>query len=139
MDGGVFFLKYLYFEKWDIEFIFYFVDLLDIDEDGKDDEIDKKEWFYMLGFDYFCIRCFLELMNDIVLNFGKGVIFLLKRYWIGYVKVYDVKYKIKKNEKVVSVMFVCYNKSFFIFVEMFNKKKECSVEILLKLDVCRLD
>lgn len=92
----------------------------------------------MLGFDFFCIRCLLELLNDIVLNFGKGVILFLKRYWIGYVKVYDVKYKIKKSENVVSVVFVCYNKSFFILVEMFNKKKECSVEILLKLDVCRL-
>lgn len=92
----------------------------------------------MLGFDFFCIRCFLELINDVVFNFGNGVILFLKRYWIGYVKVYDVKYKIKKNEKVVSVLFVCYNKSFFIFIEMLNKRRECSVEILLKLDVYRL-
>lgn len=37
IDGGVFFLKYLFFEKCDIVFIFYFVDLLDIDDDEKDD------------------------------------------------------------------------------------------------------
>lgn len=138
-DGGAFSLKHSYLEKRDIEFTSHSVDLLDIDEDGKDDETDKKERFYMSGSDYLCIRCPLEPMNDIVSNFGKGAISPLKRYWIGHAKVHDVKYKTKKNEKVVSVTFVCHNKSPSIPVEMLNKKKECSVEILPKSDVCRLD
>lgn len=110
-EGGVFFFKYLFFERCDIEFIFYFIDFLSIDDE---DNVENK-CFYMFGLDFFCIRCFLELLNDIVFNFGNGVILFLKRYWIGYVKVYDVKYKKKKNENVVRVVFVCYNKSFLIF------------------------
>lgn len=137
--GGAFSLKHSFLEKRDIEFTSHSVDLLDIDEDGKDDSTDKKERFYMSGSDFLCIRCPLEPMNDIVSNFGTGAISPLKRYWIGHAKVHDVKYKTKKNEKVVSVTFVCHNKSPSIPVEMLNKKKECSVEILPKSDVCRLD
>lgn len=137
-DGGAFSLKHSFLEKRDIEFTSHSVDLLDIDEDGKDDKTDKKERFYMSGSDFLCLRCPLEPPNDIVSNFGKGAISPLKRYWIGHAKVHDVKYKTKKSEKVVSVAFVCHNKSPPIPVEMLNKKKECSVEILPKSDVCRL-
>eukprot|EP00105_Crassostrea_gigas_P045281 XP_019929429.1 PREDICTED: helicase with zinc finger domain 2-like [Crassostrea gigas] len=136
--GGAFSLKHSFLEKRDIEFTSHSVDLLDIDEDGKDDQTDKKERFYMSGSDFLCIRCPLEPLNDIVSNFGKGAISPLKRYWIGHAKVHDVKYRTKKSEKVVGVAFVCHNKSPPIPVEMLNKKKECSVEILPKSDVCRL-
>lgn len=136
--GGAFSLKHSFLEKRDIEFTSHSIDLLDIDENEKDDKTEKKARFYMSGSDFLCLRCTLEPLNDMVSNFGKGAISPLKRYWIGHAKVHDVKYKTKKSEKVVSVTFVCHNKSPPIPVEMLNKKRECSIEILPKSDVCRL-
>lgn len=131
-EGGAFSLKYSFLERRDIEFTYHSTDLLSIDENNA-----EKKRFYMSGSDFLCIRCPLEPLNDIVSNFGNGAISPLKRYWIGHAKVHDVKYKKKKDETVVRVVFVCHNKSPPIPQEMLNKKRECSVEILPKSDVYR--
>lgn len=132
-EGGAFSLKYSFLERRDIEFTSHSIDLLSIDDE---DNAENKR-FYMSGSDFLCIRCPLEPLNDIVSNFGNGAISPLKRYWIGHAKVHDVKYKKKKNENFVRVVFVCHNKSPPIPLEMLNKKRECSVEILPKSDVYR--
>lgn len=132
-EGGAFSLKYSFLERRDIEFTSHSIDLLSIDDE---DNAENKR-FYMSGSDFLCIRCPLEPLNDIVSNFGNGAISPLKRYWIGHAKVHDVKYKKKKNENFVTVVFVCHNKSPPIPQEMLNKKRECSVEILPKSDVYR--
>lgn len=131
-EGGAFSLKYSFLERRDIEFTYHSTDLLSIDENNA-----ENKRFYMSGSDFLCIRCPLEPLNDIVSNFGNGAISPLKRYWIGHAKVHDVKYKKKKDETVVRVVFVCHNKSPPIPQEMLNKKRECSVEILPKSDVYR--
>lgn len=131
-EGGAFSLKYSFLERRDIEFTSHSIDLLSIDEDNA-----ENKRFYMSGSDFLCIRCPLEPLNDIVSNFGNGAISPLKRYWIGHAKVHDVKYKKKKNENFVRVVFVCHNKSPPVPQEMLNKKRECSVEILPKSDVYR--
>lgn len=136
--GGAFSLKQSFLEKRDIEFTSHAVHLLNTEDDEKDKNKEENERFYMSGSDFLCIRCPLNPKSDIVSNFGNGAISPRRRYWIGHAKVHDVHSKTKKNEKVVSVAFVCHNRSPPIPKEMLNQKKECSVEILRKSNFTRL-
>ncbi|XP_056009192.1 helicase with zinc finger domain 2-like isoform X3 [Ostrea edulis] len=133
--GGAFSLKYSFMEKRDIEFTAHSVDLLKTEDDANGNK--EKERFYMPGSDFLCIRCPLEPKNDILTNFGNGAISPQRRYWMGHAQVNDVRFKTKKDKDIVSVQFVCHNKSPTIPPEMLNKKRECSVEILPKSDVSR--
>ncbi|XP_061196372.1 helicase with zinc finger domain 2-like [Saccostrea echinata] len=137
LGGGGFSLKQSFLEKRDIHFTAHSTDLLNTEEDVKKDNEEDKERFYMPGSDFLCIRCPLEPLSDVVSNFGRGAISPRQRYWIGHAQVNDVRFLTKKNENKVSVAFVCHNKSPPIPQEILNKRKDCSLEILPKADVCR--
>jgi hypothetical protein len=135
--GGAFSLRQSFLEKRDIEFISHAVPLLNTEDDEKDENGEENGQSYIPGSDFLCIRCLLTPKSDVVSNFGNGAISPKRRYWIGHAKVDDVRSKKKKNEKVVSVVFRCHNRSPSIPPEMLNQKKECSVEILPKSNFTR--